>query len=351
VLLTAHDWRVFNASGASPSTIPLASGVLPGLRPGAVAQNVFITQGEPLADPAAVLAGGSQLDEWTSDPATPNGQPRPLTAAVNVRTDRFGGEAAGLVLAATARSVAAQGAGRFLLPNQHTPDASVASFGTAAQNLRADVMFSPAPGVYAPALVQSGDTGGDAAAAVTVRLSSTDGAPVLYRLDASFPWSAYDPATPIVINATRTIEARTATSPIRRGTYTVAVQSLAVPSATDSDQDGLADAWEQLFGQTDPNADPDGDGANNVTEQNAGSDPLDPLSTPGLTPLEQINLVSATSPDGQTLTLTWPANIGPIELQRGTSLNDWAPVAPQPAANSYTVPVSDQRSFFRLVRP
>ena len=350
-LLTDGEWRVFEASGASPSSIPLASGALPPLRPGAAAQNAFITQGEPFADPAARLTGGGQYDEWTSDPATPDGQPRPLTAAVALRGDRFAGEADGLQLATASRVVAAQGVGRFLLPNQHTADASVASFGTSAQNLRPDVTFSPSPGSYAPALPQSGDTGGDPAAAVTVRLASTHGAPVYYRLGAAGVWSAYDPASPLAVNATQTIEARTPGSAIRRGTYTIAVASLSVPPVTDADLNGLADGWEQLFGLDDPNADGDGDGVNNLTEQNAGTDPLDPLSSPGADPLEQIFIASSTSPDGNTLTLTWPPDIGPVVLQRATSLSGWAPVSPQPVGNTYTTPIDTQRDFFRLVRP
>lgn len=350
-LLTDNDWRVFEASGASPSTIPIASGALPALRPRAAAQNAFITQGEPFADPAARLTGGGQYDEWTSDPATPDGQPRPLTAPVLLRGDRFAGELDGLVLATPSRVVAAQGAGRFLLPNQHTPDASVASFGSSAQNLRPDVTFSPAPGNYAPALAQSGDTGGDPAAAVTVRLVSTQGTTVYYRINAADAWTAYDPGSPLAVYTTQTIEARTSGSAIRRGTYTVAVQNLSVPPVTDADLNGLADGWEQLFGLSDPNADPDGDGANNLTEQNAGTDPLDPLSSPGTTPLEQVFLTSSTSPDGNTLTLTWPANIGPVVLQRATSLSSWAPVVPQPSGNTYSTPINTQRDFFRLVRP
>ena len=351
VLLTDSDWRVFNASGASPGNLPMASGGLPGLRSGAVAQNVFITQGEPFADPAAALVGGSQFDEWASDPATPDGQPRPLGVAVNLRSDRLLGEAGGLALASASRSVAAQGAGRFLLPNQHRADASVASFGTSAGNLRPDVSFSPAPGTYLPAAAQSGGTGGDPPAAVTVRLSSSNGAAIFYRTSAGGTWLNYDAAAPLALNDSVSVEARTANSPIRQATYTIATQDLGVPPAVDADLNGLSDGWEQLFGQTDPNADPDGDGVNNITEQNAGTDPLDSSSLPGLTPLSQITLVASPTLDGQNLVLSWPAGLGPVILERSSNFQDWSAVDPQPAGNSYSAPITGERGFFRLATP
>jgi hypothetical protein len=351
VFLTDSGWSVFDASGASPSALPLASGDLPALRPKSAAQNVFITQGEALADPAAVLVGGSQFDEWVSDPATPGGQARPLSAAVNLRTERFIGETDGLALAVASRPVEAQGAGRFVLPNQHRLDASVASFGTSAGNLRPDVFFTPPPGAYAPASGPPGDTGGDPPAAVTVRLSSSNGAAIFYRTSAGQAWTAYDPASPLALDATLTVEARSASSAIRRGTYTIAVPSLTVPEVADANLNGLADGWEQLFGQTDPNADPDGDGFNNLTEQNAGTDPLDGTSLPVGPPLSQINLTADLAPGGGSFTLTWPANIGPVILQYSTNFTDWAPVNPQPAGNSYAASLDGNRGFYRLVRP
>jgi hypothetical protein len=43
--------------------------------------------------------------------------------------------------------------------------------------------------------------------------------------------------------------------------------------AIDSDGDGLPDWWKQKFAVTEPDADPDGDGRNNLAEYRAGSDP------------------------------------------------------------------------------
>ena len=348
-LVSGTEWRVHDGAVASPSAVPLASGLLPTLRPGAAAQNMFVLEGEPFADPLAHVVGGNQFDQWTMVPGLPDGQPRPLSSAQNVRSDVFSGEESGLTLLTAARTVPAQGGNRFLLPNQHRADASVASFLTPVQATRADIVFSPAPGTYAPALPQPGDTAGDAAAAVTVRIAATDAGTVLWREVGGDTWAAV-PVGGISISSTTTLEARTATSPLRRATYTVAGSSLEVPTALDADLNGLADAWERAFAQTDPNADPDGDGFNNLSEQNAGSDPLDALSVPP-TGLEDVQLASETSADGATLTISWPAGAGPVVLQVSSDFVDWQPVDPQPAANVYTTPLSEERAFYRLVRP
>ena len=53
-------------------------------------------------------------------------------------------------------------------------------------------------------------------------------------------------------------------------------------NSSDTDGDGLPDAWERLHGTNpslaDATADPDGDGLDNLAEFNAGTDPQDPAS-------------------------------------------------------------------------
>jgi hypothetical protein len=54
---------------------------------------------------------------------------------------------------------------------------------------------------------------------------------------------------------------------------------------------------------------------------------------------------------GQTVTLSWPANLGALILQESTDLLAWQPTSSQPTNNS--IPISAQASprFFRLARP
>ncbi len=62
------------------------------------------------------------------------------------------------------------------------------------------------------------------------------------------------------------------------------VAALAVPNPTDSDGDGLPDAWETgFFGGLSQTAagDPDGDGWSNLSEYQAGTDPTSAASVPG----------------------------------------------------------------------
>ena len=58
-------------------------------------------------------------------------------------------------------------------------------------------------------------------------------------------------------------------------------QTRTVTVALDSDADGLPDSWEDMFFgdlSQGPSDDPDGDGQNNLTEYNNGTDPNDPYS-------------------------------------------------------------------------
>ena len=79
------------------------------------------------------------------------------------------------------------------------------------------------------------------------------------------------------------------------------VQTDRVAPAPDTDNNGLADAWEiEQFGHTgvDPNGDPDNDGVPTGTEYAAGTDPNNGSDYLRIT-------TYAFGPDGTTVTLTW----------------------------------------------
>jgi hypothetical protein len=79
------------------------------------------------------------------------------------------------------------------------------------------------------------------------------------------------------------------------------VQTDTIPRGTDSDHDGLPDAWELLhFGHlgVNPNADPDGDGMSNLQEYLAGTNPNDSNDALVIT-------AYSTSPGGTNASFTW----------------------------------------------
>ena len=76
---------------------------------------------------------------------------------------------------------------------------------------------------------------------------------------------------------------------------------------TDADDDGLPDAWETLYGVSDPDADPDGDGYSNIEEFINGTDPLIANvvdSTPPVLTVPAPITTPSTSPAGAPVTFS-----------------------------------------------
>lgn len=68
-------------------------------------------------------------------------------------------------------------------------------------------------------------------------------------------------------------------------------------------------------------------------------------------PLPNTMLLIRLAQDGTTVNLAWPAEVGPVVLERSTDLQTWTAWEPQPGSTSVIIPVVGQQQFFRLTRP
>ena len=68
----------------------------------------------------------------------------------------------------------------------------------------------------------------------------------------------------------------------------------------DNDSDGMGDDWETLYGVSDSNADPDGDGMTNLQEYQAGTDPTNSVSALRITSIAR---------EGDDVRVSWPTVI------------------------------------------
>jgi hypothetical protein len=320
-----------------------ATTALPAIPSTAGRANVFFFSAEPLVNPKATLINRERQGDWSSQGGQLSGNSR------SIASERFVNAEQGL--RPNGSVTVSDPTARFALVNQLLPDASAASLTAGVGAPIGDVTFSPPAGQY-PTLNPEGD------ARLSVTLSATrSGESVLFRKDRQSAWQVAN--APIELTGPTALQAY-AIPPggkpglLRTASYTFSPRPSDIASnpGVDADQNGLADAWELAFGQFDPNADTDGDGANALTEQNAGTDPLDPLSRPSIdNPQRIISLSTSTGPDGPVLRLDWPADAGAIVLQSSPDLITWTDVVPQPVGRSYELLIQDSRLFFRLRAP
>lgn len=336
-------WQRWNLAGARHTLA--ASGALPAITPAHGRANVLVFTVEPALVPSATLVRVLSQSEWSVSSSFNAG-------VLEVTSERLRSPTLGLGDAATG-ALGTGLAGNFIALNQRGAAQSVALFQPPLRQPAADLAFSPPPGTYAPA------------AALGVRIDAPAGAPVYYRLNASQPWTLYDPANlPQVTNAT-TFSAYlggSAPSPIRSATYSfAAAPAITLPLSVDANRNGIPDAWESLFGLTDPDGDADGDGFTNREEYLAGTDPLDPLSKPTPSDVASAQLLARkagpNAPAGTRCEIVWPGSVIGAVLETRNDLTQppsWAVVAGATLTTGnervFYLPVASSglRQFFRL---
>ena len=340
---TSTSWQRWANQGTHHQLV--AGGNLPPIDASQARANVLLFDGNPDLNPAASLLRLLRVGQW-SDTAAQAG------AKLHVTDEEFLGPATGLGSLQSA-DVSVSLSAYFPAVNQRAVLDSVAVFTPPAPIAALDVFFSPAPGTYQ---LKNGNP-------LSVLISSTSTNPIQYRVGPTRPWSLYDPFNPPQIAASATLQAfvdAPAPGPIRSGSYVIAnAPPVAVGGVVDANHNGLPDAWEQAFGVNDPQADPDGDGATNLQEYLAGTDPLDPLSKPGGNSSEvelTVRPPGSEAPPGTLCEIAWPLSLTGVVLESADHLGDataWTPVGgPEVVVGSelvyYEMKSAQSARYFRL---
>lgn len=346
-------WVRFHTSASGGTVAAASSGVFPSLAVKNKVSNVVFFSGEPFADPAAVPVAQGAVRDWSTfatgagfswsvaaAPVSPSGIGNPFSSAYSP-------------------SVQATHA----LVNQYLPNVSVRNLEAAAGASVVDLRIEPASGTFRPAVIGAGGIILQKADNVAVTFFPTaPGFQVRYRVGSGV-WINYNVTTPPIISASAIVEAyayaASGKSPIRSASYIFgAVPVLATGGTLDQNGNGLGDAWEKAFNATNPTADGDGDGANNLTEYQNGTDPGDAGSVPPTGAME-LRAVKQVSGGVTSLRIAWDVSLGGVILESSDTLlgGSWVTVSSgitvSGTENIYvaTVPTSPGRRFYRIRRP
>ena len=263
----AHDGSSWQLRGTQ-SLAPVGSSV--------ALRNVFLFQGEPLANPDAALTQTLRIPDWTSALSLSLGSVTVTreTAATTGLTNPLPVTTPGIATATTHG-----------LANQFLPQVAVGGVTSALGPTAPQVSIAPPPGEYTRHF--------------RVELDCPDiTADIHYRIGTSGPWTIAGRSRPAIISTPDlgltafTIEYFGEKNGVRSPIQSAAYRYAGPAGSIDSDHDGVPDFVERHLG-LDPlsGADDDQDGFSDLRELLAGTDPASTSSFPGSLPtLNQQNV-------------------------------------------------------------
>lgn len=260
---TARRWRrQADGSYVADPAIPMPA--LPGIN--ATRANVLLFTQEPFVAANAQFVSVLNARDWTSNAAG-------IPGALSVMAEAFEGGGNGLRSPQVVELGGSPVDANFALTNQYAADLSIISYAAPRGSAVIDLTFAPTPGKFI--------------SPVSVSISTTGLNPLIYyRTTSGGSWANY--TSPLSLSANTTLLAYSLTSsgksPVTIGRYTFGSDPLRPASSPDTNNNGLADEWEDYFGLADPNGDADNDGLNNQFEFDHHTDPTDPHSGPNIPP-------------------------------------------------------------------
>lgn len=326
-----------------------ATGTVPAAPLKPLFSNIISFGSEPFVNPDASELSRRRVRDYTTAAAI-TGQTASVTSLVD------GGSAAGLG-GSSASVVNVPQDTAHVLVSQLDPASSfmlLSNAPTATASGLSQVLCSPPPGIYSgPSLDVTLTSGGVFEATI-----------VTYSIDNG-PWQQGQIYTPVhlTLNASSTIRAYLkppgffgeGQSPIKTLVFNLSSFSTpAVQPITDTNNNGLSDAWENLTGITDPNGDADNDGFLNLAEHNSGFDPSSALSKPdAVAAAPNLNLFNNPIPAQNTL--RWDASDTAVILQGSDDLQNWTVITQgitqQGGENVFNLPIGVlPKAFYRLRR-
>ncbi|MFO1439672.1 MAG: hypothetical protein U1F81_15225 [Verrucomicrobiaceae bacterium] len=341
------DYDRIHRDGSSYSRT--ATGTVPATPVKPLYSNIITFGSEPFVDPEAYELSRRRVRDFTVG-AVVSG----LTANVTSLVD--GGASAGLGCSSASTVSVPQDTTHTLVSQLDAASSFMllSNATTAIASGLSQVRASPPPGTYSgPTLDVTLASGGAFEATV-----------VTYSIDGG-SWQQgqiYNPVH-LTLSANSTIRAYlkppgffgAGQSPIQTFVFNLSTfPTPTVQPVTDTNNNGLSDAWENLTGITNPGGDADGDGFLNLAEHNSGFDPLSALSKPDAVAVAP-NLNLFNNPIPAQNTLRWDASDTAVILEGSDDLQNWTVVTQgitrQGGENVFTLPVSIvPKAFYRLRR-